>query len=60
MQYSPIQSIFIVETYIRNKSYEKCWTKFIMQFPGTSVPSKSTVHEMANKFTIMVSMLNKK
>jgi len=31
-----------------------------MQFPGISVPSKSTVHEMANKFTIMGSMLNKK
>jgi hypothetical protein len=31
-----------------------------MQFPGTSVPSKSTVYEMANRFTIMDSMLNKK
>ena len=49
-----------METYIRNKSYEKCRTKFIMQFLGTSVPSKSTVHEMANKFTIMGSLLNKK
>jgi hypothetical protein len=41
-----------VENYIRNKSYEKCQTKLIIQFPGASVPSKSTVYEMANKFTI--------
>jgi len=39
---------------------EKCCTKFIMQFPGTSVPSKSTVNEMTNKFAIMDSMLNEK
>jgi hypothetical protein len=51
---------FIVATYIRNKSYKKCQTKFTTEFPGTSVPSKSTIHEMAHKFTITGSVLNKK
>lgn len=42
MQYSLRQRIFIVETCIRKKQYEKCRRKFRTQFPGVLVPSKSS------------------
>jgi hypothetical protein len=48
-----------VETYIANKPYENGHTKFRVQFPGVSVPSKSTTHQMVNKSETMGSFLNK-
>ena len=41
MQYSLIQSIFVVITYIRKKSYENCRRRLRIWFPDVSVPSKS-------------------
>jgi len=49
----------MVEVYIMNKPYENGHTKFRVQFPGVSVPSKSTIHQMVNKSETMVSFLNK-
>jgi hypothetical protein len=46
MQYSLIQRIFTVETYIRKKLYEKHPRKL----QGISVPSKSTIQQTMNKY----------
>jgi hypothetical protein len=32
------------------KFYEKCCRKFRIQFPGVSIPSKFTMHQMKNRF----------
>jgi len=42
MQYSLIQRIFVVESYVKKKLYEK-W------FPDESVPSMSASHQIPNK-----------
>jgi hypothetical protein len=39
-----------VEMYIRKKNYKKCHSKFRIQFPDSSFPSKSTVYGLVNKF----------
>ena len=36
MKYSLIQGVFIVETYIRNKSYKKCCNEFRIWFSCVS------------------------
>ena len=41
MHHSLIQTIFVVETCTRKKSYEKYRRKFRTQFSGTTAPSKS-------------------
>jgi len=55
MQQSIILRIFRVETYIRKKSYEK-WHNWVRSF---SVPSKSIIHWLANKFQTASSLLIK-
>jgi hypothetical protein len=52
------KKIFIVETNMRKKSYEKCHRKFRIQFLSVSVPSESKIHQTVNKFQIS-SFLNK-
>ena len=49
-----------MEAYKRKESYEKCHKNFRIWFPGVSVPLKSTVREVMNKFQMTGSLLNKK
>jgi hypothetical protein len=45
MKYSVIQMVFIVETYVRKKSYKKCHSRFIYQFLGVLILFKINVHK---------------
>jgi hypothetical protein len=45
MKYSVIQMVFIVETYVRKKSYKKCHSRFIYQFYGVLILFKMNVHK---------------
>lgn len=60
MQYTVSQRVFIVNTYIRKKSYKKCRSKFRSRFGGVSVPSKSTIHRLVSKFRETGSVIKKK
>ena len=45
MKYCVIQMVFIVETYVRKKSYKKCHSRFIYQFHGVLILFKMNVHK---------------
>ena len=45
MKCSVIQMVFIVETYVRKKSYKKCHSKFMYQFHGVLTLFKINVHK---------------
>ena len=60
MKYSVTQRVFIVDTYIKKRSYKKCRSKFRTRFPGGSVPSKSTIHRLVSKFRATGSVMDKK
>ena len=60
MQYNVSQRVFIVNTYLRKKSYKKCRSKFRSRFPGVSVPSKSTIHRLVSKFRETGSVIKNK
>ena len=59
VQYSLEQRVFIYNTYIRKKSIKKCRTKLRKQFPGISVPYKSTIQKL-KKLQTTGSLLDKK
>ena len=44
-RYGLMQRVLSVETYIRNKSYERCGRKIIIGFAGVSFPLKSNMSE---------------
>jgi hypothetical protein len=45
MEYCVIQMVFIVETYVRKKSYKKCHSRFIYQFHGVLILFKMNVYK---------------
>lgn len=45
MKYSVIQMVFIVETYVRKKSYKECHSRFIYRFHGVLILFKINVHK---------------
>ncbi|PSN31700.1 hypothetical protein C0J52_22695 [Blattella germanica] len=49
VKYTLEQRMFLVETYIRKRSYLKCRIRFIRKFPGVSLPNKSTIHRLVCK-----------
>jgi len=53
---------FVVETYVRMKSYDICIRKFTSRsrFPGVSTPYKPTFITLLNKFRTKDSLARKK
>ena len=60
VRYSLEQRVLIYNTYIRKKSIKKCHAKFRRQFPGISVPYKSTIQKLVKKLQTTGSLLDKK
>ncbi|KAJ4445408.1 hypothetical protein ANN_07213, partial [Periplaneta americana] len=58
--YTTEQRVFIVETYLLKKSYERCLRKFCIRFPEAARPSKPYVFDLFKKWRETGSVLNKK
>ena len=52
--------VFIMQANVRKKCHRTCRCKFQILFSGVSVPSKSTIHLLANKCRKKYSLLKTK
>jgi isocitrate lyase len=50
MSFSQVQRLFIVEHYLASRSYLTCQNEFRDTFPDSSVPNKSTIPRLVNRF----------
>ena len=58
--FSTEQVVFIYDQYLLAQSASQVWRLFETRFPGVKIPSRSTVHNLYNKFRATGSVEPKK
>jgi hypothetical protein len=60
VKYTLEQRIFLYDSYVKNKSYKSCKTRFRRRYPGVRIPASSAILRLVKKVRSTGSFLDKK